>query len=295
MSKSKSKSKDQYEIRVGTKYRLGKKVGSGSFGDIYLGTHVDNGTEVAIKLEPSSTRHPQLKYEFRLYNLLKNAIGIPDVKWFGVEGDYNVMVMDLLGPSLEDLFCYCERHFSVKTVCMLGDQLVSRLEYLHNKNYLHRDIKPDNFLVGLGGGELRKKSSGSGSGSGSGSSDEHGKKKKKKKESSTASGAGPGGPAATVYMIDFGLAKRYRDSRHLHIPYRDKKSLTGTARYASINTHLGLEQSRRDDLESTGYVLMYFLRGSLPWQGLRAPNKKVKYHKICSKKLGTPLDTLCSK
>ena len=273
-------SKDQFEIRVGRKYRLGKKVGSGSFGDIYLGTHVENATEVAIKLEPSSTRHPQLKYESRLYNLLKGAVGIPDVKWYGVEGDYNVMVMDLLGPSLEDLFCYCGRNFSVKTVCLLGEQLVTRLEYLHNKNYLHRDIKPDNFLVGVGGGgsDMQRNSSSSTS----------------KMKNGPVAGAGPGGPGATVYMIDFGLAKRYRDSRHTHIPYRDKKSLTGTARYASINTHLGLEQSRRDDLESTGYVLMYFLRGSLPWQGLRAPNKKVKYQKICAKKLGTPLEKLCS-
>ena len=182
------------------------------------------------------------------------------------------MVMDLLGPSLEDLFCYCDRTFTVKTVAFLVSQLVSRLEYLHEKNYLHRDIKPDNFLVGLGTSSSSSSSS-----------------------SSSGRTAGPGGAAATVYMIDFGLAKRYRDSRHNHISYRDRKSLTGTARYASINTHLGLEQSRRDDLESTGYVLMYFLRGSLPWQGLRAPNKKIKYQKICAKKMGTPVESLCSK
>ena len=120
-------SSGNFEIRVGRKYRLGKKVGSGSFGDIYLGKHVETGREVAIKLEPSSTRHPQLKYESRLYNLLVGAVGIPEVKWYGQEGDYNVMVMDLLGPSLEDLFCYCNRTFSVKTVCLLGIQLVSRL------------------------------------------------------------------------------------------------------------------------------------------------------------------------
>ena len=124
MPSLKNKKKENFEIRVGRKYRLGKKVGSGSFGDIYLGTHVDNGNEVAIKLEPSSTRHPQLKYESRLYNLLKGAVGIPDVKWYGVEGDYNVMVIDLLGPSLEDLLNYCKRKFSLKTVLMLADQML---------------------------------------------------------------------------------------------------------------------------------------------------------------------------
>jgi len=240
------------ELRVGGRYRLGKKIGSGSFGDIYLGTNVQTGQDVAIKLEPLKSKHPQLAYEYKLYKILAGGVGIPPVRWFGKEGDYNVLVMDLLGPSLEDLFNYCGRKFSMKTVLMLADQLIARVEYIHSKNFIHRDIKPDNFLVGLG-----KK-------------------------------------ANLVYAIDFGLAKKYRDPKtHAHIPYSEHKNLTGTARYASINTHLGIEQSRRDDLESLGFVLIYFNKGSLPWQGLRAVTKKDKYDKISEKKMSTPIEVLC--
>ncbi|KAB0396053.1 hypothetical protein E2I00_012934, partial [Balaenoptera physalus] len=180
------------------------------------------------------------------------AVGIPTIRWCGAEGDYNVMVMELLGPSLEDLFNFCSRKFSLKTVLLLADQMISRIEYIHSKNFIHRDVKPDNFLMGLG-----KKGN-------------------------------------LVYIIDFGLAKKYRDARtHQHIPYRENKNLTGTARYASINTHLGIEQSRRDDLESLGYVLMYFNLGSLPWQGLKAATKRQKYERISEKKMSTPIEVLC--
>ncbi|MGH0181190.1 UNVERIFIED_CONTAM: hypothetical protein FKN15_006418 [Acipenser sinensis] len=258
------------ELRVGNKYRLGRKIGSGSFGDIYLGANIATGEEVAIKLEcvktkhPQlhieskfykmmqggganiatgeevaiklecvKTKHPQLHIESKFYKMMQGGVGIPSIKWCGAEGDYNVMVMELLGPSLEDLFNFCSRKFSLKTVLLLADQMISRIEYIHSKNFIHRDVKPDNFLMGLG-----KKGN-------------------------------------LVYIIDFGLAKKYRDARtHQHIPYRENKNLTGTARYASINTHLGIEQSRRDDLESLGYVLMYFNLGSLPWQGLKAATKR---------------------
>ncbi|CAI9118151.1 OLC1v1019679C2 [Oldenlandia corymbosa var. corymbosa] len=237
---------------IGGKFKLGRKIGSGSFGELYLGVNVQTGEEVGVKLEPLKTKHPQLHYESKLYMLLQGGTGIPHLKWFGVEGEYSAMVIDLLGPSLEDLFNYCNRKFTLKTVLMLADQLINRVEYMHSRGFLHRDIKPDNFLMGLG----RK--------------------------------------ANQVYIIDYGLAKKYRDLQtHKHIPYRENKNLTGTARYASVNTHLGVEQSRRDDLESLGYVLMYFLRGSLPWQGLKAGTKKQKYDKISEKKMLTPIEVLC--
>ncbi|KAG5419862.1 hhp1 [Candida metapsilosis] len=240
------------DLRVGKKYRIGRKIGSGSFGDIYLGTNIISGEEVAIKLENTKAKHPQLEYEAKVYKALSGGVGIPFVRWYGTECDYNAMVIDLLGPSLEDLFNYCNRKFTYKTVLLLADQLICRIEYIHARCFIHRDIKPDNFLMGIG----RR--------------------------------------GSQVNVIDFGLAKKYRDPRtHLHIPYRENKNLTGTARYASVNTHLGIEQSRRDDLESLGYVLIYFCRGSLPWQGLKAATKRQKYDRIMEKKMTTPNNILC--
>lgn len=241
------------EFILKNKFRLLRKIGCGSFGDIYQAVNRSTCEDVAIKLEPQKSRHPQLLYESKLYRILEGGVGIPRVFHYAQEKDtYNALVMELLGPSLEDLFNFCSRRFTMKTVLMLADQMISRVEFVHNKNFIHRDIKPDNFLMG------------------------NGKSCNK------------------VYFIDFGLAKKYRDNRtHQHIPYREDKNLTGTARYASVNAHLGREQSRRDDLESLGYVFMYFNRTSLPWQGLKAVTKKQKYEKISEKKVSTPVEVLC--
>eukprot|EP00903_Cladosiphon_okamuranus_P013275 g12377.t1 len=176
-------------------YRISKRLGGGSFGDIYLGIG-QNGEQVAVKFEKHSTRCPQLRHEYKVYRELQNCAGFGRVYYYGTYNNYNAMVMDLLGPSLEDLFTKCGRRFSLRTVLQVADQLLERMETMHS-------------------------------------------------------------------------------------------------RYASINNHLGLEQSRRDDLESIGFVLIYFLKGSLPWQGLKARNAKRKYKIIMERKQTISIQQLC--
>ncbi|KAI8613168.1 kinase-like domain-containing protein [Chytriomyces sp. MP71] len=266
---------------VGMHFKVGNKIGEGSFGMVYQGVNVINNQPIAIKFEPRKTDVPQLRDEYRTFKILANSVGIPNVYYYGQEGLYNVLCSDLLGPSLEDMFDLCKRKFSIKTVCMTAKQMITRVQTVHERNLIYRDIKPENFLIGRlpRRSELAAKA-------GPNNPDPYG-------VVSSHSPQNPH-PAAQIYIIDFGMAKLYRDPKtKQHIPYREKKSLSGTARYMSINTHLGREQSRRDDLESLGHVFMYFLRGSLPWQGLKAATNKEKYEKIGQKKQSTAIKDLC--
>ena len=231
-----------------SKYRTVKKLGEGSFGKVYKAEY--KGEYFAIKFEDKSKGQNLLESEATIMNYLQGP-NIPIIKSFGYSGDYNILVMQLMDKSLEELFN--KKHkFSVKTTALLAYQMLTVLQYIHDRHIIHRDIKPDNFVMGAN--ELN----------------------------------------STLYLLDFGLAKKYRSSKTLEQnPYIKKKKLTGTARYASIHALEEMEQSRRDDLESIGYVLMYFLRGNLPWQGLKIKSKENRYAKILEKKKETTSEQLC--
>ena len=237
---------------VNNKYRITRRIGGGSFGEIYLGVG-PSSEKVAVKFEKHGSRCPQLRHEYKVYREVASCHGFCSVHHFGAQDNYNVMVMDLLGPSLEDLFNQCGRRFSLKTCLQIADQMLERVDTFHSRHLIHRDIKPANFVIGTGE------------------------------------------QCNIVFCVDFGLSKRFRHPKNLqHIPHRDGRSLTGTPRYASINNHLGIEQSRRDDLESIAYVLVYFLKGSLPWQGLKAKNAQKKYRLILEKKQQVSIAQLCA-
>ena len=233
-------------------FNKNKLLGKGSFGSIYIGTNKKTGEEVAIKVEQASDEISQLKIEYKAYKILEGGYGFPKVYDFYEDKRKNVLIMEMLGPSLEKLFNQRKKKFSLLTVIMIVEQILYRLEYIHSKNLVHRDIKPDNFLIGKGNNNK------------------------------------------LIYVIDLGLSKKYKENKTgLHIPYRDGKYLTGTARYASINTHLGVEQTRRDDIEALGYMMIYLIKGHLPWQGMVNSNPEKKYDKIKDLKIKIKLEELC--
>jgi serine/threonine protein kinase len=264
--------------RVGNSgYMLKQGIGGGSFGYLYVATAVNEGYDVAVKVEPLKVPFPQLLYESRILHELQtpavascgasSAMGTAEATTVGVprllfrsqeaatDGQvYNFVGMELLGFNLERLFEFCRRRFSLKTVLMLSVQMLQRLEHVHRHGYVHRDVKPDNFVFGLGDS------------------------------------------AETLYLIDFGLSKQLMGADGKHIGIRSGKHLTGTPRYASLNNHEGIEQSRRDDVESLVYVLIYFLNGKLPWQSDKqggGGGKAEQYKEVGERKKSTPASVLC--
>lgn len=243
-------------IIINNRWKLGKQLGKGSFGAVHVGEHIKTGELVAIKLEAKSSKEKMLKHEYRVYNRVTDEqYQIPHVHWFGEEDDYNVMVMESVGPNLEQLLDKTtDGVFDVLTLCEIGIQMLLQLEHMHRNRYIHRDLKPENMLCGTSG---RIKD--------------------------------------LICLVDMGLAKKFKNSDGSHIKYRDNKMI-GTARYCSISSHQLKELSRRDDLISLGYILIYLHNGCLPWQNIKYPRKcsrKRKLEMIMECKQTTTIEQLC--
>lgn len=237
-----------------SKYVLLSRIGKGSFGEIFRCEEVSTSKKKAVKVAiHSNSNVKQLINEIMTYRQIQGGVGIPNIFWYGNEGNATVMVMDLLGTNLEDLFNKQKRNFTIKTVLLLADQMISRVEFLHKKGFVHHDIKPENFVFG--------------------NSNENSK---------------------ILYLIDYGLSKRYIDqTTGEHITYQDNCFPSGTIRYFSINAHKGIIQSRRDDMESLGYIFIYFLTGRLPWQGAPGDTHSIRSKNVLKIKLENSLEDIC--
>ena len=243
---------DSYINRlIFSKYLIRKKIGKGSFGVVYQGLNTSTNEKIAIKVEKREKNQQGTLENEAMRLVYLQGEGIPKVYCYGNNQSHNLLVEELLGKSLEDIFNSYGKPFSLKTVCVLGIEMIKRIQFIHQKFYIHRDIKPDNFMTGRGENEKN------------------------------------------IYIIDFGLAKKYYSvSKAQHIKFCTGKHLIGTARYCARNAHRGYEQGRRDDIESIGYVLMYFLLGVLPWQGLKIKKNEDQFEKIAEKKYNTPFEEL---
>ena len=266
-------------VRVCGRYRVGKLLGCGTFGEpfnegrqlystllgnVYLAWDIKTGQDVALKLEPIESQHSQLSHEHSVYKVLHDTAGIPSMHWYGREAQYNVLILDRLGLTVEEAILNCRRS-DISQLFSYADQMVflsmfynpghlayicfpqlSCLESLHSRNYIHRDVKPANFMTGIG-------------------------------EQSDQ-----------VFLIDFGLAQHFRNpSTRRHVLPKFGLKTVGTVAFTSINSHSGQMQTRCDDLESLVYSIVYLCRGSLPWQDVIKEGRVEQYEATCYEHLGT--------
>lgn len=247
---------DNIKQLIGTdinNYTILKYISSGSFGDVFEAKDKRTGELVALKI-PIKTEERDgqnsLLDEAKIYKkIASRENGIAEMKIIKAK-DKKIIVMDLLGPSLENLLTK-HKKFGMKTIILLAISMLDIIKHIHNHGYIHRDIKPDNFVVGYD-------------------------------------------DTSKLYCIDFGLSKRYVKKNNEHIEFSNTRKFCGTARYASIAAHKQYEQSRKDDLEAIGYLLVYMYKGKLPWQGIKHKDKKEKYRLIGEKKASITEEELCS-
>ncbi|CAK95079.1 unnamed protein product (macronuclear) [Paramecium tetraurelia] len=236
------------------RFEIHSKIGYGSFGQVYKVIDQKYGnTPYAMKVEFTNQECNLLEKEIKVLIDLRKKVGFPEIKFYGKEKRFTFCVMNILGKNLESVIRKCGGSFSLQTVLRLAIQMIERIEALHSCKYLHRDLKPDNFVL----------------------------------ENTTS--------PKIINLIDFGLSKKYANSKGDHIKLIKKPGLIGTARYASINAHESFEQGRRDDLQSLGYVLLYLLTGHLPWMNVKIEMKNLKYAKIHQMKKNMKLEQLFSK
>ncbi|KAF3528233.1 hypothetical protein DY000_02043205 [Brassica cretica] len=244
-------------------YKVERKLGKGGFGQVFVGRRISGGNdrsagasilEVALKFEHRSSKGCNYgpPHEWQVYNTLGGSHGVPRVHFKGRQGDYYIMVMDMLGPSLWDIWNTSGQAMSSEMVACIAVESLSILEKMHAKGYVHGDVKPENFLLGQPSTSQEKK----------------------------------------LFLVDLGLATKWREGGSgQHVEYDQRPDMfRGTVRYASAHAHLGRTASRRDDLESLAYTLIFLHRGRLPWQGYQGDNKSFL---VCKKKMATSPDMLC--
>ena len=247
-------------------------IGSGSFGQVLYGKHKNTSLEVAVKVISSDTSTDTIRKEINFSKQLQKITGFPTIYYTCVYDKKNIIVESLLGPSLDKLFKYCGRKFPLKTVCLIGKEIVKRLENMHEKGILHRDLKPNNLTWGNFNSSYNNISN-----------------------CNSINNISNNLDIKTIFLIDFGLSCSFLEGglSYKHYKIKTNLSFVGTLRYASLNSHKGIRQSRRDDLESMIYILIYFLKGKLPWQDVKAKQKEERHKLISEIKSKVTIESLC--